>query len=98
MVPQECRCPVAAMPGKVLLGGGSGLGREVVAVHAPIYPKSPNVRRGETSRIRLSAGGKVAADEGLSGKALHLAPHGIRRLCIASGYAVGVGCHRAPGA
>ena len=89
---------MAAMPSKVLLGGGSGLGSEVVAVHASIYPKSPNVRRGETSRIRLSAGGKVAADEGLSGKALDLAPHGVRRLCIASGYAVGVGCHRASGA
>ena len=89
---------MAAMPSKVLLGGGSGFGSEVVAVHASIYPKCPNVRRGETPRIWLSAGGKVAADEGLSGKALDLAPHGVRRLRIASGYAVGVERRRASGA
>ena len=89
---------MAAMPSKVLLGGGNGLGGEVVAVHAPIYSKCPNVHGGETPRIRLSAGGKVAADEGLSGKALDLAPHGVRRLRIASGYAVDVGRRRASGA
>ena len=77
------------MPSKVLLGGGNGLGGEVVAVHAPIYSKCPNVRGGETPRLWLSTGGEMAPDEGLCGQALDLTPHGVRRPRIASGYAVG---------
>ena len=49
---------MAAMPNKVLLGGSNGLGGEVVAVHAPIYSKGPNVCGGETPRVRLPAGRK----------------------------------------
>ena len=45
---------MAAMPNKVRkLGGSNGLGGEVVAVHAPIYSKVPNVRGGETPRPRV---------------------------------------------
>ena len=80
---------MAAMPNKVLLGGGNGLGGEVMAVHAPINSKCPNVRGGETPRLWLSAGGEMAPDEGLGGKALDLTPHGARCPRIASGYAVG---------
>ena len=58
---------MAAMPNKVMWGGSNGLGGEVVAVHAPIYCKSPNVRGGETPRVRLPAGKKMALDEGLCG-------------------------------
>ena len=89
VVPKEGRRPVAAMPNKVLLGGGNGLGGEVMAVHAPIYSKCSNVRGGETPRLWLSAGGEMAPDEGLGGQALDLTPHGVRRPRIASGYAVG---------
>ena len=86
------------MPNKVLLGGSNGLGGEVVAVHAPIYSKGPNVCGGETPRVRLPAGEKMALDEGLRGQALDLTAHGVRRLCIASGYAIGAERRRVPGA
>ena len=89
---------MAAMPSKVLLGGGNGLSGEVMAVHAPINSKCPNVRGGEAPRLWLSAGGEVAPDEGLGGQALDLTPNGVRRHRIASGYAVGTKRRRASGA
>ena len=89
---------MAAMPNQVLLGGSDGLGGEVVAVHAGIYSKGPNVCGGETPRVRLPVGKKMALDEGLRGQAPDLAAHGFRRLRIAGGYAVGAESRRVPGA
>ena len=73
------------------------MGGEVVAVHAPIYPESPNVRRGESPRVRLPAGKKMALDKGLGSQALDLAAHGFRRFSIAGGYAVSAERRRLPG-
>ena len=59
---KERGCPVAAMPNKVVRGGGNGLGGELVAVHTPIYPVCPNVRGGETPRVGLPAGGESGSE------------------------------------
>ena len=82
MLIEERRFSMAAMPNQVTRGGSNGLGGEVVAVHAPIHSKGSNVRSGETPRVWLSAGEKMALNEGLSCQALDLAAHGFRRQSV----------------
>ena len=87
---------MAAMPNKIVQGGSNELGGEVVAVHAPIYSKSPNVRGEESPRVRLPAGKKMALDKGLGSQALDLVARGFRRFNIAGGYAVSAKRRRLP--
>ena len=84
---------MAAMPNKIMWGGGNGLGREVMA----IYPEGPNVRGGEPPRVGLPAREKMALDKRLSCQTLDLASHGFRRFHIAGGYAVSAERRRLPG-
>ena len=60
-----------------------------MAVYSPIYPKGPNVSWGETPRVWLSEGEKMALDECLGSQALDLTTHGLCRHSIAGGYAMG---------
>ena len=94
---EECGCSEATIPNKVMRQGGGWLGGEVVAVNSPINPKGPNVREGETSRVRLPKGDKVGVDERLGSKALYLATHGLRCFSVAGGYAIGAERRRLPG-